>query len=773
MPQFPLPDIGLDVPSWLQNFLNDVQTNFSALGSYLDTQTPPNAVTGLKVTQNTLGNLVSWSANTGNTASYRLWRNTSASFASATLIAQLGGLSNVSYFDSVDQTVSNATRYYWIQAVTASGVVGPTAGNVSQSNFGSDPTSTAIGKDALAAGAGSVAVGPAATTGVGTNCVAVGQGANTGSGSNNLCFGQGTAVTGGSTGSLVFGSGASAGGGLDVVIGPAAGSGGGGLNIAIGRAASTAAGGTSQNVGIGYGVDLRGGNDVCIGVSSTTFGANDVAIGQSVTTGSGGDNTAVGQGATTASGNTANNVSVGKGSSAIGGSDVAIGVSATTGAGGLNVIVGGNTAVGTGARNVVIGQASTITGAGASSVLIGQNVTTSHTNVVSIGYVSSVVADGGTAIGQAATVNGTDGVGVGFTCNSGTGTSNISIGASTTAGGGNNNTVIGTSATSASGSSANNVVIGQGSNASGGSNSIVGQGSTVSGANSVSIGQGNTVTHTGCVVIGNAYMSTANNQIVLKSGTVSIPWDSSGNLVNPGTGQFTTMGVGGAILGASVLTVYGDQASSTGDPSHAQLILAGATSSAKRLLAGIDTTNNRGYLRAVQNSVGELPLDIQPLGGATIWGKNTLGDIVFNGSGTALATSATVGFPFVPTCAGTPTGVPAATYTGALPLVLDSTNSILYFYNSGWKGVNVSAIKSIQYGTITLTGGGSTTGTATISAVVVAKTALHDLGSDVSGITAMIDEDAYLTLTNTTTVTATRTGTGGTLVRSFCAVEYN
>lgn len=51
----------------------------------------------------------------------------------------------------------------------------------------------------------------------------------------------------------------------------------------------------------------------------------------------------------------------------------------------------------------------------------------------------------------------------------------------------------------------------------------------------------------------------------------------------------------------------------------------------------------------------------------------------------ALATTATDGFLYIPTCAGTPTGAPTAV-TGRAPLVIDSTNNKLYFYSGGaWR----------------------------------------------------------------------------------------
>lgn len=50
----------------------------------------------------------------------------------------------------------------------------------------------------------------------------------------------------------------------------------------------------------------------------------------------------------------------------------------------------------------------------------------------------------------------------------------------------------------------------------------------------------------------------------------------------------------------------------------------------------------------------------------------------------ALATTATDGFVYIPTCAGTPTGVPTAS-TGTVAVVYDTTNNIIYVYNGAWK----------------------------------------------------------------------------------------
>lgn len=53
--------------------------------------------------------------------------------------------------------------------------------------------------------------------------------------------------------------------------------------------------------------------------------------------------------------------------------------------------------------------------------------------------------------------------------------------------------------------------------------------------------------------------------------------------------------------------------------------------------------------------------------------------------GSSIATNATTGFLYIPSCAGTPTGTPA-TIGSAVPLVVDRTNNKLYFYSGGaWR----------------------------------------------------------------------------------------
>ena len=71
--------------------------------------------------------------------------------------------------------------------------------------------------------------------------------------------------------------------------------------------------------------------------------------------------------------------------------------------------------------------------------------------------------------------------------------------------------------------------------------------------------------------------------------------------------------------------------------------------------------------------------------GATERARITAAGSFVAGGSVALATNATDGFLYVPTCAGTPTGTPTA-ITGMAPIVVNTTNNKLYFYSGGaWR----------------------------------------------------------------------------------------
>lgn len=91
-------------------------------------------------------------------------------------------------------------------------------------------------------------------------------------------------------------------------------------------------------------------------------------------------------------------------------------------------------------------------------------------------------------------------------------------------------------------------------------------------------------------------------------------------------------------------------------------------------------------LKAIQDvdSTGDI---FQAITGSTVNVKMpNLGGLVVGAA--AIATNATNGFLYIPTCAGTPSGTPV-TQTGTAPIVWDSTNKKLYVYDGSWLGGTV------------------------------------------------------------------------------------
>jgi hypothetical protein len=99
--------------------------------------------------------------------------------------------------------------------------------------------------------------------------------------------------------------------------------------------------------------------------------------------------------------------------------------------------------------------------------------------------------------------------------------------------------------------------------------------------------------------------------------------------------------------------------------------------------------------QADRTSTKQYDLGVDPDGGAAkmfalrdvtagrfSWKAPSAGGFVIGDA--VLSTSATDGFLYVPTCAGTPTGVPN-TQTGTSAVVYDTTANKLWVYNGGWK----------------------------------------------------------------------------------------
>jgi hypothetical protein len=92
-----------------------------------------------------------------------------------------------------------------------------------------------------------------------------------------------------------------------------------------------------------------------------------------------------------------------------------------------------------------------------------------------------------------------------------------------------------------------------------------------------------------------------------------------------------------------------------------------------------------------QGTAGECDVEFYIRGEHRLSLKN-LGSVLQSPNFSDLATTATDGFLYIARCVGTPTGIPTA-FGGCLPLVIDSSNNKLYFYNSGWRQVGFPGLQ--------------------------------------------------------------------------------
>lgn len=134
-------------------------------------------------------------------------------------------------------------------------------------------------------------------------------------------------------------------------------------------------------------------------------------------------------------------------------------------------------------------------------------------------------------------------------------------------------------------------------------------------------------------------------------------------------------------LGANATTQLVLQTPTSTGPSQAILSFdIGGTETFRVFADG----NNAFYVRDLIHGIYPVTFNADSHGNQWLAGSWCV-----NNAGAGLATNATDGFLYVPTCAGAPTGVPRA-QAGSVPLAYDTTNDKLWIYRGGtWAGVAI------------------------------------------------------------------------------------
>lgn len=190
---------------------------------------------------------------------------------------------------------------------------------------------------------------------------------------------------------------------------------------------------------------------------------------------------------------------------------------------------------------------------------------------------------------------------------------------------------------------------------------------------------------------GNIYQSSygfsTNTQFEVGSAAFQVAgyvqFHCGGSLGQPVSHSFNYTGSVGVISGGSWNWASGSSGLGPYDVSlyrHAAgvLIQRNGTNAQQSILSRSWTDNsNYSWYRTAWNTSTLLMM-------AEGAGTGTDGSVAFNDA--VLSTSATVGFVMLPSCAGTPTGVPADIPTGQCPAVIDSSANRIWIYLGGvWK----------------------------------------------------------------------------------------
>tara|TARA_R110000868_G_scaffold19297_1_gene83063 strand:+ start:3098 stop:4282 length:1185 start_codon:yes stop_codon:yes gene_type:complete len=155
----------------------------------------------------------------------------------------------------------------------------------------------------------------------------------------------------------------------------------------------------------------------------------------------------------------------------------------------------------------------------------------------------------------------------------------------------------------------------------------------------------------------------------ISAGIIGVGTGAAGNIA--GGLQAATLALGGATLSGNALAVTGTAAISGKTLFAATVGInnadPGTTIGLRIVGPGASTTTHGIYLT---DNGGNLSFDVYD-NGTTLLGR------------ASRPTTATTGFPYIPSGAGAPTGVPTV-FTGMVPLYYDTTNKQFWIYDGAW-----------------------------------------------------------------------------------------
>lgn len=478
--------------------------------------------------------------------------------------------------------------------------------------------------------------------------------------------------------------------------------GSGGASSEVFGAASTNNTGTSVTIlGNTSTVGAGGNNATIVGAaSSSTTGTSVTIVGQGATNTTGNSNSILGAGSTcgaasstnvvvgqgSSTGTASNNIVVGQGASVSGSSNlcVLIGQGATQASAVAGSTVVGAGSVGGGTSSILLGRNSSCGGATISnSIIIGSNSTNGVASTLAIQQTAAAVNRVTTA---ADAVFGTDTIPY----------SEWFFGrgrASATAG------TITLHATDANGTdiAGSNLLLAGGAPTGSGAGGEVRIQTAAAGATGTTLRslvtkmivyQNGSFLHSDTGTLPSAITSTNANFIMTYDVQSTARWYAANA---SGAGQVLQLGYSRGTTASPTTIISGDVLGQIDFPGYIGPLSGYATMA--RIYGAADGT-------PTDNSSAPAQIILQTVPSGSLTGINRVavratGTVNLNASGSALATGATDGFTYIPSCAGTPAGVPTA-ITGAAPIVVDSTNNLFYVYtNAVWRATGALTLAQV------------------------------------------------------------------------------